>query len=265
MNEKTSFGFISLLFVLLISIFAAGGSAASNTVVATDPQNDVSVSTWNNQTNSLSVNPGQSKPVVDIVSLSYGISANGNMTVTLTMAGTPIFNDYTFYEISLHGVNLTADAWTGNGTSLYSPYCSQSCDWIYSTESANLHYNNNSAVISGDSVIWTFPSQAPALDSNYNLVMQNLNLPATPNASWIWTAEAWTGTSTWASSQTSGTWWVDYLSSDNNFNLSLDTSGLNASSSSSSLPGLDIMPVISVLMLSSVTLLVQKRRKKKIA
>ena len=198
MNKKAIFGFFSLLFVMLVGVFAAGAVAASSTVVATDPHNDVTVYAWNASINAAAVKVDQSKPVVDITTLTYGKDSNGNMTIGLTVVGTPVIDNQTFYLVILTGDNITATAWAGSYDNT-STDCTLSCSYLAVGGSYSLDYSNNSAVISGSTITWTFPRQVAGLDSNYNLVMQDVNLPDTPNATWSWMAEAWTGTTAYSS------------------------------------------------------------------
>ena len=71
MHKKAIIGFILLFFVMLLSSFASGSTASGLTQVATDPQSDVIEYSWNNNIPTTSI--GQSKPNIDIVSLSYGV------------------------------------------------------------------------------------------------------------------------------------------------------------------------------------------------
>ena len=256
MNKKSFFIFFSLLCVMLISSLASGTTAAGSTVAVTDPSNDVTVYAWDTSLNAADVKTDQSKPVIDITSISYGTDSNGNITIGLTVAGTPVFNNETFYWVTLDGDNLTAQAW-GGAFDTSSTDCSQSCSWISTGDSYSLDYQNNSAVISGSTITWTFPRQVAKLNSTFQYEMVDLNLPDTPNATWTWDAITWTGTTAYATSQTSGTWWEDTLGASS----SNDTTDTN--STSKGLPGLDFVSVVGVLTISSVVATLVELRKKK--
>jgi len=246
MNNKSLIIFGILVCILLISSFASGSSAGS-TIAVTDPKHDVTEYKYPSL-----VNGAQTKDEIDLVSVEYGKNTNGNMTITLNLVGKPRPDNQTFYWVTLDGDNLTAVAWAGAYDDT-STYCLSSCSWLTSEGAFSIDYQNNSAVISGSSITWTFPRQVAKLNDSYQFEMVDANLPDTPNATWTWNILTWTGNTPYSSVQTSGTWWIDTLN-DASGSDSTDTSGTGT-------PSFEIVPVISVLLIISFIAIVKKRKK----
>ncbi len=265
MNRKTLFTFSAIVLLILLSSFASGVSAAAPTVVATDDKNDVIEYSYSGS-GLPSVKDGQSKDVVDIVSLSYGLDSNNNATITLTLAGTPNPDNSTFYwvELSSDSENLTAFAWSGayDASSSQADYCSSACSWMSLND--GFAYSNTSAVIDGKSITWTLPRGVQTFEINYtdysvNYREVNANLTATPGADWSWSVLTWTGTIPYTltdSSTQSGTWWEDSL----DWSSTNSTNG-NNTSSSGGVPGLEVVPVVFTLTASAFVAIFEKRRR----
>ena len=218
----------SILLLIIIAAFFndsfsgsifVNSSTSLSTVVATDPQNDVIEYSWNNSIPSTRID--QSKPNIDI---------SNNATVQLTLAGTPIPNNQTFYWLgfSYDALNITGYAWSGSyDSNSGSSDCKFSCIWL--SFNSGFSYQTANASISGNSITWTFPSIVQTVCYNYTdysatLVNTTVNMPATANGNWSWNVLTWTGTFAYSSDTstiTSGTWWEDVLNSgsyDSNVN-----------------------------------------------
>lgn len=258
MEKKSLTIFVTLVLVMLLSSFASGLSAAGSTQVATDPANDITKLAFGSTGES-----DQSKPVIDILSLSYGLDSNGNATLTMTLGATPTPNNETFYwvDVTDDSGDLSAFAWSGAyDSSGSSTDCSFACTYLLVGSSFGVQTSN--ATISGNSITWTFPNTIMDFSSGGEVPA---NMPSTPNATWTYTAIAWTGTTPYSSAQTGGTWWEDILDSTDSSNAGTDTATTsgNDTSGSTGLPGFDFVPVITFLSVSSVAALVQAQRRKK--
>ena len=267
MKKKPIFIFLSLFLIMVISTLASGVSAAASVVVATDGKNDI-ISYEYTGSGLPVVKEGQTKDIIDIMSLTYGLDSNGNATITLTLVGTPTPNNETFYWVVLSSDNVNAYAWSGAYDGSQSD-CASSCAYLSVNDGFGL--SNSTATISGNSITWTFPRDVQVFDYQSGFVDVSANMTATANATWVWTVLTWTGTFPYSSTSDNsavGTWWEDSL--DWSSSNVTDTSATNTSAStsdnstSSSMPGLDFVSVIGVLSASSVVAaLVEKRKKNK--
>ncbi len=256
MKIKYTLAFMTVAVIILLGTIAV---ASSSTVVATDSKNDVTKYTASSSNSLPSVVDGQTKDVVDIVSISYGLDANNNATITLTLKGTPVLDGKTFYFVSLDGgnTNISVIAYSGS----YTNTAESTDSYITVYEGALTSFTATNAKIDGNSIVYTLPRQLPDYVVNYttfdvSTVWRNANFTSTANSAWQWYAEAWTGTIPFneTSSSTSGTWWMD--------DLNATSSSVGGGASSKGLPGMDIVPVLGFLTLSAFVTLVQKRRPK---
>lgn len=251
---------------MLISSWVSGAAAAAPTVVATDDKNDI-ISYEYSGSGLPTVKEGQSKDVIDIVSLAYGLDSNGNATITLNLVGTPTPNNETFYYVLLTSESDTVNAYAFSGAYDSSQGdCATSC--AYLNVNGAFGISNTTATISGNSITWTLPRDVQTFDLQSGFVDVSANMTTTANSTWSWSVLTWTGTFPYSSSSSDtssavGTWWEDSLdwSSTNSTDTSASTSD---NSTSSSLPGLDFVSVVGVMSVSSViAALVEKRKKNK--
>ena len=258
MNKKSFLIFFSLLCVMLISSLA---SASVNTTVITDPKNDVTLESWNDQLKRVDFAEGQSKPAIDIVSLGYGTDSNGNTTITLTLNGAPTLDNQTYYLVQVDSGddNVSILAYAG----AYSDSVDYTDSFVTFGYNGGISYSNGSALTDTNSITWTLSRQVSvfnlsAVDTGY---YTQTDVVFSPNSSWDWSATAWTWTGVDLSSTstqiTSGQLWMDDTSAS-----STNTGSGTDTGTSSSLPSLDLVPVLGVLTVSAILTLVEKRKKK---
>lgn len=258
--KKTLLSFLAIFFLMMLSLFASGvlSASPSSTVIATDNQNDVYEYSFTN--GAQSVKNKQSKPIVDIVSLSYGLDSTNNATIILTLKGTPEPSNTTYYFVSLlsESSNITALMWSGTysaSTSLPKT-CSLACvDLIVNN---GIALSNASVSISGNSITWTLPREVNIFVFNNSLTSSyykpvDANLTAVPGKDWSWLVDTLTTTSplTLGSLPQSGNWWIDTMS----------WNSTNSTSTSKGLAGFEVVPVLGIFTVTSILAIFEKRGK----
>lgn len=193
-----------ILAILLLSQFAISSTAVS---VLTDNENDVTKVTW--KASGLDyTSETASKPSIDIVSVDYAETAEGNHTITLELAGTPVLDDETFYWITVEedAVDFTLFIWAGGFTG----YSAEAPGMLTYAKGSDNAFAIMGPQISGNTLVWNVPQ----IISYYGLTDVSLDyLTATPGAEWEWHIWAWNGL---AFSSQSGEWYMDYYPDEDN-------------------------------------------------
>jgi hypothetical protein len=247
-----------LLFsgIFLLLIFSP--SHINGAVIATDDSNDVTQVTWNTNGVSWSVTESVSKPDIDITDIEYGSTAGGNRSLSISVVGTPVFNNETFYFVTLEDSdtsiaenNFSLIIWAGG----YTGYSSENpASLLYTDETGKIIvFEVLQPEISGSKINFIFPKTISTLNlTTFSYDDVDLPLPETTKSTWNWEVWSWSGVNY---AQNSGDWYVDYY--PNNANPYVTGGADNTDGATSS--GFEGMFIVFGFTL--LVLINQKRRK----
>lgn len=259
---------IYLLGFICLFLLSSQISNVLAETVFTDTTNDITTVSWVSQLD-YSVDVGQSVPKIDIQSVEYGVTGEGNHTVTLNMLGTPVFDNETFYWITVEDDtgddDMSLIIWAGGFTG-------------YNEDSpATVSYLKGDLAllavitpeISGNSIIFNIPKQTLQFNISavgyYELV--DLGLPDTVPESWVWDIWTWTGDVLYGTYD--GTWSMDYYPNDNNdYDTALPETSTNEESNESKTsteskePAGETTPGFELMVLAFSAFIYREKRKK---
>jgi len=234
MNKKINLSILSLFSLILVVTTLINPVIA--VTVATDTTNDITTVTWINSYQ-WSAKYGQSVPKIDIQSIEWSATAEGNHTITLNLLGTPVLNNETFYWIDIEGSDedLVILAWAGGFTGYIE---GDKPAYLSVTKGENIVYvdtlttDEGSVVISGNSITFNVPKEVPIFNfTTMKWENVDLGLPDTPPSSWEWHAMSWTGNTTYGSY--SGTWSFDYYpNEDDTYNTAQSSEEVDTTTTS---------------------------------
>lgn len=243
--KKFSLKFLTpVLALLLLSQFAMSGIAVS---VFTDATNDVTKVTWGATALEFTIET-VSRPSIDIVSVDYAETAEGNHTITLNLAGAPVLDDETFYWITIEedAADFSLFIWAGGFTG----YNEETPGMLTYTKGTDYAFSIIGPTISSNSLIWNIPQEINYL--GFTTILLDY-ITTDPGDDWEWHIWAWQGTNF---GDYSGDWYMDYYPNDDNIydtSAAGDTSSDEEDDDDGGVPGFEIaalflsLPIIAVV------------------
>lgn len=257
----------SWFYLLIIPLLVLGTTdVARAEVVGTDTTNDITRIAWS--TNMLwSSATGQTNDKIDIKSIEWVETAQGNKSIALELVGTPVIDNETFYWVTVeYGDDFYILVWAGG----YYGYDPEEPAFMSLTVGDGFYIPENAEVVIDDTkLVWTFPRTLTGFNDTSGMFEDlDIDWPDVAPSTWDWHAWAWTGQSL---DEKQGVWYSDYYPEEDNIydteNTSTnasDTTDVNNTDGENDLSDLTEMPGFEVLALGGamigVVALTRKRR-----